>query len=139
MLATNLAFRETVRRLYQKEEQRIAADYQRIFDLEREVPVDVQLDQELTLFRQQVERFERRLQQDEMRLDELVELRERARSLIPRLSTGNGAGDAAGSDGSEAEGEAETGDRRTTPTPASACVPWPTTNRSRAPRRPRRA
>ena len=109
VLATNLAFRETVRRLYQKEEQRIAADYQRIFDLEREVPVDVQLDQELTLFRQQVERFERRLQQDEMRLDELVELRERARSLIPRLSTGNGAGDAAGSDGSEPEGDAETG------------------------------
>jgi hypothetical protein len=96
VLATNFAFRDTVRRLYQKEEQRIAADYQRIFDLEREVPVDIQLDQELTLFRQQVERFERRLQADEMRLDDLVELRERARSLIPRLGGGEaGAGAAA--------------------------------------------
>lgn len=86
VVETNLAFRETVRRLYQKEEHRITADYQRIFDLEREVPVDVQLDQELTLFRQQVELFERRLQEDEMRLDDLVELRQRARSLMPRLS-----------------------------------------------------
>ena len=95
VLETNLTFRETVRRLYQKEEQRIAADYQRIFDLEREVPVDYQLDQELTVFRQQVERFERRLQEDEMRLDDLVELRERARSLIPRLSASEGTAAAA--------------------------------------------
>ncbi len=95
VLATNFAFRDAVRRLYQKEEQRIASDYQRIFDLEREVPVDFQLDQELTVFRQQVERFERRLQSDEMRLDDLVELRERARSLIPRLAAGDG-GEASG-------------------------------------------
>lgn len=86
VLETNFAFRATVHRLYQKEEQRIAADYQRIFDLEREVPVDVQLDQELSLFRQQVERFEERLQRDEMRLDDLTELRQRARSLMPKLS-----------------------------------------------------
>jgi len=86
VLETNFAFRDTVRRLYRQEERRIAADYQRIFDLEREVPVDVQLDQELSIFRQQVERFERQLQQDEMRLDDLTELRRRARSLIPRLA-----------------------------------------------------
>lgn len=99
VLETNLAFRDTVRRLYQKEEQRIAADYQRIFDLEQEVPVDYQLDQELTVFRQQVERFERRLQGDEMRLGDLAELRERARSLIPRLATAEDeAGLAAGED-----------------------------------------
>lgn len=98
VLETNLTFREAVRRLYQKEEQRIAADYQRIFDLEREVPVDYQLDQELTVFRQQVERFERRLQEDEMRLDDLVELRERARSLIPRLSASEGGARSAGED-----------------------------------------
>jgi len=103
VLETNLTFRETVRRLYQKEEQRIAADYQRIFDLEREVPVDFQLDQELTVFRQQVERFERRLQEDEMRLDDLVELRERARSLIPRLSA---------SEKSSGSSEREDGDPR---------------------------
>lgn len=100
VLETNFAFRATVHRLYQKEEQRIAADYQRIFDLEREVPVDVQLDQELSLFRQQVERFEQRLQRDEMRLDDLTELRERARSLMPKLSKGGdeeGGGEVASS------------------------------------------
>lgn len=90
VLRTNVAFRDTVRRLYSAEEQRIAADYQRIFDLEREVPVDVQLDQELSLFRRQVEHFERRLENDEMRLDDLTELRERARSLMPRLREQHG-------------------------------------------------
>ncbi|HMB51717.1 MAG TPA: hypothetical protein VKU40_00285, partial [Thermoanaerobaculia bacterium] len=103
VLETNFAFRDTVRRLYHQEERRIAADYQRIFDLEREVPVDVQLDQELSIFRQQVERFERQLQKDEMRLDDLSELRERARSLIPRLAPLPGTGEEEDEDVSTAE------------------------------------
>jgi hypothetical protein len=86
VLETNLALKNTVRRLYRTEERRIFTEYQQIFDLEREVAVDVKLDGELTNFREDIERFERQLQSDDVRLDELARIRERVRTLVPRLT-----------------------------------------------------
>src|SRR6202035_5938450 len=83
---TNLAIKGKVRKLYRQEERRIVAEYQRVFELEREVPVDGQLDGELSLFRQEVERFEQQLQKDEFKLDDIAQIRQRVRSLLPRLN-----------------------------------------------------
>lgn len=92
ILETNLVFKNLVRELYSVEERRITADYQRVFDLEREVAVDPELDAELRSFREEVEGFERRLQRDELKLRELAHLRERIRSLSTRLTAGGAAG-----------------------------------------------
>jgi hypothetical protein len=86
ILETNLVFKNLVRELYSVEERRIAADYQRVFDLEREVAVDGELDADLRSFRAEVEGFERRLQRDELKLRELAHLRERIRNLSDRLT-----------------------------------------------------
>lgn len=85
VLDTNMALAELVQRLYAAEERRIIAEYQQIFELEREVPVDMQLDQELTRFHSEIERFERQLQNDELKLEDLARIRGLVRSLIPRL------------------------------------------------------
>jgi hypothetical protein len=85
ILETNLVFKNLVRRFYRKEERRIVADYQRIFELEAAVPLDVQMERELTEFRKEIERFERRLQQDDFRLGDLAHIRGRVRDLLPRL------------------------------------------------------
>ncbi|HVS02427.1 MAG TPA: hypothetical protein VMT16_06630 [Thermoanaerobaculia bacterium] len=86
VVETNLDLRNHIRTLYRKEERRIVADYQRIFDLEREVVVDGELDVELAAFRQEVEQFERSLQNQSLSLDELGKLREHVRNLVPRLT-----------------------------------------------------
>ncbi len=83
---TNLALKALVQRLYRQEERRIVAEYQRVFELEREVPVDGDLDGELAQFRLEIERFERQLQSDEFKLQDLAAIRQRMRSLMPRLS-----------------------------------------------------
>jgi hypothetical protein len=46
----------------------------------------MQLDQELTQFRQDVERFEAELQRDEVNLEHLAQVRQWVRSLVPRLT-----------------------------------------------------
>jgi len=86
LLETNLTFKNVIRQLYSVEERRITAEYQRVFDLEREVVVDAELEDELRQFRSEVEVFERRLQEDEVKLDELARLRSQVRSLSARLS-----------------------------------------------------
>ncbi len=88
ILATNLAFKETIQRLYGEEEQRIISEYQRIFDLEREraEPVGRALEAELKEFKREVEVFERRLSRSEVRLEDLAQLRDRMRELMPRLT-----------------------------------------------------
>ena len=86
VLETNLAYKNAVRRLYRGEERRIYSEYQQIFELEREVPVGADLDLELGRFREEIERFEHQLQSDDVRLDELARIRERARGLMPRLT-----------------------------------------------------
>jgi len=85
ILETNLLFKNLIRQLYVVEERRITADYQRVFDLERESVVDGALETELHRFRNEVEAFERRLQADGLKLTDLAHLRERVRSLTARL------------------------------------------------------
>ncbi len=87
IVETNLALRNHVQQLYRREEQRIVADYQRIFELERVVAVDTQLDLELSAFREEVETFEKNLQNESLSLDELRRLRQHVRTLIPRLTS----------------------------------------------------
>ncbi len=85
VLETNLALKNLTQRLYRREEQRIIAEYQQVFELERDVPVDVQLGEELSQFRSAVERFEQQLQGENVRLDELANLRQKVRELMPKL------------------------------------------------------
>ncbi|HEY8021228.1 MAG TPA: hypothetical protein VIH93_09010 [Thermoanaerobaculia bacterium] len=82
----NLAIRARIQKLYGQEERRIVSEYQRVFELEREVPVSGELDGELTQFREEVERFERQLQSDEFKLQDIAQIRQRVRDLMPRLS-----------------------------------------------------
>ncbi len=90
ILDTNLRFRERIQALYRNEERRIFSDYQQIFELEREAPVDGDLQRELTEFRHEIERFERQLQGDDLSLADLAEIRERVRALLPRLTARRG-------------------------------------------------
>ncbi|HEY2739576.1 MAG TPA: hypothetical protein VGK45_14300, partial [Thermoanaerobaculia bacterium] len=83
---TNLALKNRIHKLYRQEEQRIVAEYQRIFELEREVPVDRELDSELTEFRKDIERFERKLQSQEFKLEDIAQIRMRVKNLLPRLT-----------------------------------------------------
>jgi hypothetical protein len=85
ILEVNLALKNHIHQLYQREEQRIVAEYQQVFELEREVPVDVQLGADLAEFKQAVENFETQLQGENLKLSDLVELRQRVRNLVPRL------------------------------------------------------
>lgn len=85
ILDTNLVFKNLIRQLYSVEERRITAEYQRVFDLEREVVVDSELDRELRSFREEVEGFERQLQGEELKLKDLAHLRSRIHALSQRL------------------------------------------------------
>jgi hypothetical protein len=85
---TNLVFKNRIQKLYRQEEQRIAAEYQRVFELEREVPFDTELDRELSEFRDEIERFERQLQREEFRLGDIALIRQKVRELLPRLTAG---------------------------------------------------
>jgi len=85
ILETNLGLKNHIHRLYRREEQRIVAEYQQVFELERDVPVDVKLREELSDFRAAVERFEKQLQGENLRLDELAQLREQVRDLTAKL------------------------------------------------------
>jgi hypothetical protein len=83
---TNLVFKSRIQRLYRQEEQRIVAEYQRVFELEREVPFDSQLDRELAEFREEIERFEKQLQREEFRLGDIALIRQKVKQLLPRLT-----------------------------------------------------
>jgi hypothetical protein len=85
---TNLVFKSRIQKLYRQEEQRIVAEYQRVFDLEREVPLDTQLDRELAEFREEIERFEKQLQREEFRLGDIALIRQKVKELMPRLTAG---------------------------------------------------
>ncbi len=85
VLETNLVMKNHIQQLYRRDEQRIVAEYQQVFELERDVPIDVQLGEELSDFRNAVERFEEQLQGENVRLAELAELREKVRELVPKL------------------------------------------------------
>ena len=85
---TNLVLKNRIQKLYHQEERRIVAEYQRVFELEREAPIDRELDQELADFRKDIERFERKLQSQEFKLEDIAQIRQRVRMLLPRLSAG---------------------------------------------------
>ena len=86
IVETNLALRNHIQQLYRREEQRIVADYHRIFELERTVSVDTQLDLELAAFKQEVESFELDLANEVLSLEALRRVRQRVRDLVPRLT-----------------------------------------------------
>jgi hypothetical protein len=88
IMETNLVFKARIQKLYRQEEQRIVAEYQRVFELEREVAFDSQLDRELGEFREEIERFEKQLQKEEFRLGDIAQIRQRVRHLLPRLTAG---------------------------------------------------
>ncbi len=90
--ATNLALRGRIGELYRQEEQRFVAEYQRVFELEREVPGDADLDAELSEFREQIERFELRLGNGDFKLEDVAQIRESVRILLPRLIHAGGGG-----------------------------------------------
>lgn len=83
---TNLALKTRIEKLYRQEERRIVSEYQRVFELEREVPLDTELDQDLAQFREEIEQFEKQLQSQEFKLENLAQIRQRVRSLLPRLT-----------------------------------------------------
>jgi hypothetical protein len=56
------------------------------------VPLNGELDGELMEFRQEIERFEKQLQRDEFKLGDLAQIRQRVRSLLPRLTAAGGTG-----------------------------------------------
>lgn len=91
VLETNQRVKAAIRELYGREERRIFTEYQQIFDLEGQVRADRDLSADLARFRQEVERFENHLQRDELRLDELAQIRKRVRALMPRLTAGAAA------------------------------------------------
>lgn len=86
ILETNLRLRQRIQDLYHQEEERIFSDYHRIFELEKSVHADGELSSELAEFRREIERFERHLERDEPSLEDLAQIRERVRSLLPRLA-----------------------------------------------------
>lgn len=86
VLETNLVCKNLIGQLYSVEERRIAAEYQRVFDMEQEVALDAELEAELRQFRSEVEEFEQRLQREDVKLDELGRLRSQVHSLSTRLS-----------------------------------------------------
>lgn len=85
ILDVNLQVKNQIHQLYRRDEQRIIAEYQQVFELERDVPVDVVLSSELAEFKQAVERFENQLQGENLKLQDLVELRRKVRDLLPKL------------------------------------------------------
>lgn len=92
LVETNLVLKNRVQKLYSRDEERIIAEYQQVFDLERESSVDLSLRGELADFREAVERFEQKLQGGEdVRLHDVATLRERVRALLPRLRHGETA------------------------------------------------
>jgi|CXWL01.1.fsa_nt_gi hypothetical protein len=87
VIETNLTLKNLIQQLTRLEERRIVAEYERIFELEREVAFDRELDGELGRFRETVERFEQRLQREDLKLADLAEVRQHVRSLLERLET----------------------------------------------------
>ncbi len=85
VLEANLALKNQIHQLYRREEQSIIAEYQQVFELERDAPVDMELGVELSEFRTAVDRFEEQLQGENVRLEELAQLRRKVRELVPKL------------------------------------------------------
>lgn len=86
VVETNLAIKNKVRLNFRAEEERILSESQRILELESQVPVDFQLDQELTVFRQKLEEYERKQRSANVKLEDIAFLRRQVEDLMPRLA-----------------------------------------------------
>lgn len=95
VVETNLAIKNKVRQNFRAEEERILSESQKILELEGQVPVDIQLDQELTLFRQKLEDFERKHRADNVKIEDIAFLRRQVEDLMPRLRSGGGVSSSA--------------------------------------------
>jgi hypothetical protein len=130
VVRTNLYLRSSIGDFFEREEQRIAGEYQEVFELEREAlqldtgtqSLGSGLDAELQDFRGEVQRFESQLEKKELRLDEVARLRARARDLIPRLQ---GAGDGLGGahDATSPDDASDETPPRLEPSPSGAAPP----------------
>lgn len=85
VLQTNLNLRSMVRQFYSHEERRLFADYEELAELERSVSLDPDLGHELSEVHTDVERFERNVQQNNVRLDDLADVRRRVSALLPKV------------------------------------------------------
>lgn len=121
IVETNLHLNRLIQQLYAQEERRIVTDYQRIFELEREVPVDGETDRELTSFRETVEQFEQKLESQEFRLQDLAKIRDRVRLLLPKLSRSAGVEELFSDD--PVDGGSTSIETVTSPEPPPASVP----------------
>jgi hypothetical protein len=106
VVETNISVKNKVRQNFRIEEERILSESKRILEMESQVPVDMQLDQELSLFRQRLEEYERKQRSDNVKLDDIAFLRRQVEDLMPRLmqrspgsepASGRISGDAASS------------------------------------------
>jgi len=85
VLQTNLNLRAMVRQFYSHEERRLFADYEELAELERSVTLNAELGEELSQVHSDVERLERRVQENNVRLDDLEEVRRRVSALLPEV------------------------------------------------------
>lgn len=85
IVEANRSFREAIQRLYRIEEQRIHAEFNEVFQLERDADLDPELEKDLGRFRSEMEKFERHLEESNLRLEDVASLRQQVRSLLPRL------------------------------------------------------
>ena len=91
VIDSNLFVRSTVTGFYEREERRIAAEYQEVFELERGArTADDGLEDELEEFRDQVEALERSIEDQNVKLHSLADVGSKARSLLPRLRSAGG-------------------------------------------------
>lgn len=105
VVETNLAIKNKVRQNFRAEEERILEESKRLLELEGQVAVDMQLDQELTVFRQRFEEFETKHRTANVKLEDIAFLRRQVEGLMPRLTRGvapEEGGEAPAEPGSEA-------------------------------------
>jgi len=85
VLQTNLNLRALVQQFYSHEERRLFADYEELADLERAVALDPDLGREISQVHDDVERFERDVQENNVRLDDLADVRRRLSAILPKV------------------------------------------------------
>ena len=85
IVQVNLRLRDRIQSLYRQEEADLTSELKQVFELGRMRGVDAELEGELVSFRQEIERFEDRLERQELSLEDLSQIRRRMRSLMPRL------------------------------------------------------
>ncbi|HVS65618.1 MAG TPA: hypothetical protein VMT85_19175 [Thermoanaerobaculia bacterium] len=109
---TNLFLRSVVGEFYGLEERRIAEECREVFDLERDaLERDSSLIAVLRELRVDIERWEQDIEEENVKLGDMVELGAKVRSVLPRLRDGGEEaaerGAAAGAGGSRSVGPVE--------------------------------